>query len=105
VRERRKKVLGNQDDIFTGAFWTAQAAQERGLIDGQAHLIDFIKEKYGEDAKIKKSATNKGLIKMLTNSKKSDHAFHVTDDGIIAAGADRVIEHLENRSLWARFGL
>jgi serine protease SohB len=54
VRERRGARLSGASDTFSGAFWTAKGALDRGLIDGVRQFGDFVREKFGEDVRIRR---------------------------------------------------
>lgn len=105
VMDRRGGALGDQDDIFSGAFWTAQDAQKRGLIDGQAHLTDFMKEKFGDHVKVKKSASKHSILKLLTS--KADDPRHqaFAENQPALLNTEQVLDHLEVKALWGKFGL
>lgn len=95
VKERRGERLSAESDIFTGAFWTAEPAARRGLIDGTAHLADFMKARYGENVRLRRIAPGRlSLARRLLGGETR---------GVIEPEA--VIEALEARALWARFGL
>lgn len=100
VKEQRSETLGTQEDIFSGAFWTASDAKLRGLIDGITHFDDFIAQKFGNDAKVKTIAPKKGPLSALSiagQSQTSRPLFDVSIDG--------TIDQIEQRSLWSRYGL
>lgn len=95
VKVRRGERLGGQDDIFTGAFWTAGQAKERGLVDGIAHLGDFMRARFGEDVKLKKMTPDRGsLLRRL-----------IGGEGRGSVEPEAVFSALEARALWARYGL
>ncbi|MFQ5562677.1 MAG: S49 family peptidase [Parvularculaceae bacterium] len=97
VRERRgdKVADSKNDEIYSGAFWTAEAARERGLIDGTAHLGDFLRTRYGEDVKIRKfSPEGPSLLKRL-----------LSGEALSDLGPEALIEGAEARAMWARYGI
>ena len=96
VKERRGAALTDDDDLFSGRYWTAAPALERGLIDGIAHLDEFLEARFGEDVKLKKVETPGSLVGRLLGKGQSARG---------AAEADAVLGRLEERALWARFGL
>ncbi len=99
VKERRGEKLGSDDDIFTGAFWTAGPAKARGLVDGTAHLADFMKARFGDDVKLRKIAIDRGsLLRRLLGG----DALRQTDGQ--GSGA-AILGAIEERALWARYGL
>ena len=70
VRERRGGALKEDGasfggDLFSGAFWTAPRAAERGLIDGIGHLDDFIRARFGEDANIRHLSPKRSGLRQL----------------------------------------
>jgi serine protease SohB len=95
VKERRGGKLGADDDIFTGAFWTAEPAKARGLIDGTAHLADFMKARFGDDVKLKRIAPDRGsLLRRLFGGEAHGRR-----------GGVELLAEIEERALWARYGL
>lgn len=101
VKERRGARLKSGDDVFSGAFWTAGPAAARGLIDGSAHLTDFLRSKFGEDVRIKKvSAGGRPLLHRLLGG-----AEHSGGAAIGEALPEAAWSTLEARALWARYGL
>lgn len=96
VRARRPGKLADDKSIFSGEFWTAPRAQKLGLIDGIAQLGDFLRARYGKDVKIKRISPESGsLLKRLL----SGHVRPALVD------SDEIIDAVERRALWARFGL
>lgn len=99
VRERRGDRLKEDADLFSGAFWTAGPAERRGLIDGTAHLADFMRARYGERVKLRKVALDRAsLFRRMLGGRAG-----VTAE--LEALPEALIETLEARALWARFGL
>lgn len=95
VKERRGDRLSADEDLFSGAFWTAGPAQSRGLIDGTAHLTDFLRSKFGDDVKIRKISHAPGPLwrRLLGGGARGEDV----PEALWAA--------VEARSLWARYGL
>lgn len=95
VKERRGAKLYADAETFSGAFWTAGPARDRGLIDGTARLGEFLKARFGEDVKIRKTAPQKGsLLRRLFGGEQRSV---IDPEALIGA--------VEARSLWARYGL
>ena len=81
-----------KNNIFTGEFWAGSVALKLGLIDGIGNAEQVLREKFGEKVIIKKFEKQKGfLAKKLSSSL----------DGQL----ENIIENLEEKSLWQRFGL
>jgi serine protease SohB len=83
VRGRRGDKLKG-DNLFTGEIWIGQAAVENGLIDGIGHMVPVMKARFGDEVQFKIYGPKKGLLSRF--------------------GAT-ILAQIEERSLWARFGL
>lgn len=88
VKERRGTRLADDDRLFTGQFWTGQKAKDLGLIDGIGHLVPTMKDRYGDKVRFAVYGPKRSLFKRF---------------GASLFGA--ALDTLEERSLWARFGL
>lgn len=104
VRERRGDRLKDDPELFSGAVWTGPDAKERGLIDGIAQLGEFLREKFGEDVKVKRISPEGGslLKKLLTGGEESGAGIGASPSLI---DAEELIAAGERRALWARYGL
>ncbi len=106
VRARRKDKLDETDaELFTGAFWTAPEALERGLIDATGDMHAVLQQKFGDDLLIKPVAPPSGFgLKRLLSSQNGQQggAFDIKLSGGVA---DELIQAMEKRALWQRFGL
>lgn len=51
-KHRGEKLKGSDEELFSGAIWTGEAALNQGLIDGIDNLEDYIQRKYGDEVKI-----------------------------------------------------
>ena len=81
-----------KNNIFTGEFWTGKSALKLGLIDGIGNADQVLKEKFGDKVIIKNFEKRKGfLAKKLSSS--------------IPNPIDRIINLLEEKSMWQKFGL
>ena len=96
VRERRgKRLKAAEKDLFSGAFWTGTRALDMGLVDGLGDMRSVMRERYGENVKLRLIGGRRGLLRRLR--------FGGTDiDGDIAA---RAVSAVEERLIWNRFGL
>ncbi len=92
VEESRAAKLkkDNGVELFSGEFWSGKKAKELGLIDGLGNADQILKEKFGEDVEIKKFEKSKGwLAKKLSSSEYQ---------------TEKLINILEERSIWQRYG-
>ncbi len=93
VEESRSSKLNKNlgPDLFTGEFWSGSKSKELGLVDEIGNVDEILKEKFGEDVVIKKFEKQKGwLSKKLSAS---------TENQI-----DQLLQGLEERSIWQRYG-
>ncbi len=94
VKERRGEMLkGTDKTLFEGAFWSGVGAQEKGLIDGIGDMRSVIREKYGEKVRfVEMGADKKFLPPFFRCGGRSEWAAEILDA-------------LEQRSVWNRYGL
>ncbi len=96
VRERRgDKLEGAEDDLFSGAFWSGKRAVELGLIDGLGDLRTVMRERYGENVRLRTVAPRRRWLRRRFGIGTTNPA--AIGEGVIAA--------LEERMLWSRYGL
>jgi signal peptide peptidase SppA len=105
VKESRgARIATAGDSLFTGEFWSGRQALELGLIDGIMDIRTKMRALYGEDVRLKLVSTERGLLRRKTAVGVSVSG---TEYGIsFGKGfADDIISALEERAIWARFGL
>jgi signal peptide peptidase SppA len=94
VRTRRAgKLKEDEAELFSGAFWSGRKAKELGLVDGIGHLEDILRVRFGEKTEFRVIARPRGW-----NLRR----FGLGSGAEQAAG---LIDAMETRALWARFGL
>jgi len=81
-----------KNNIFTGEFWTGAGALKLGLIDGIGNADQILKEKFGEDAIIKKFEKPKSWISRKLSAS-------------IESQLSSTINSIEEKSAWQKFGL
>ena len=91
VKSRRGSKITNKDkDLFTGAFWSGEKSLDLGLIDAFGEMKFILKERFGEDIKIREFAPKKKFFGF----------------GSLLSGAlDILIYKVEERISFKRFGL
>ncbi len=87
VKTRRAGRLADED-LFTGDVWVGRQAVEKGLADGIAHLVPKLKELYGEKVRMAHYGQRRGLLRRFTAEVIGD-----------------ALAGVEDRALWARYGL
>lgn len=88
VVKSRGERLAN-DDLFTGEFWTGGEAINLGLADGLGHLKPKMKEVFGEKTRFAVYGPKRGLL-----SRFGSQLF-----------SDTLQSAVEDRALWARYGV
>lgn len=101
VRERRgKKIETAGDQLFTGEFWCGKQALELGLIDGIMDVRTKMRELYGDRVRLKLIGADKGFLRRRPSG-ISALLPSLTASGI----ADDAIAAIEERLIWARYGM
>ena len=92
-KSRGKKLIDpEKNNIFTGEFWSGNAALKLGLVDGIGNADQILRDKYGEEVVIKKFEKTKGfLAKKLSSSMENQ--------------IENLIENFEEKAMWQKFGL
>lgn len=95
---RGTKLNGDDDLLFSGAFWTGQKAIELGLADKEGELRTILKSRFGDKVEIKLIEPKRSLLGMSAGA-----------NGVTAHFAEASIDHLidvaEEKSARSRFGL
>ena len=81
-----------KNNTFTGEFWSGSASMKLGLIDGIGNADQILKEKFGDKVIIKNFEKQKGFIAKKLSSASKDPV-------------DRLVNILEEKSVWQKFGL
>jgi serine protease SohB len=93
VKTRRGQRLNDIDgDLFSGAFWTGEAARQRGLVDGIGDVRQVMRARFGRKVRLNPIRGERGLLARFGLDTRAPWA--------AALG-----EAVEARSLWGRFGL
>jgi signal peptide peptidase SppA len=100
VKERRGTRLNDHPDLFTGLFWTGKRGLELGLVDGLGDIRGVIKARYGDKTRLALVSPPRSFF----SRRLSFFGSHAPAD-IAAAAAGGLIDAVEERALWTRFGL
>lgn len=94
VRKRRgAKIKGEEAELFSGAFWSGKQALGLGLIDGIGHLREVMRSRFGDKTELKVIAKPQGW------------GLRRLGLGTALDPASGLIDAMEVRALWGRFGL
>ena len=88
VKAARGQRLGDDPGLFTGQFWTGARALELGLIDGIGHLVPVMRREFGDKVRFAVYGPRRSMWRRFGGA--------VMGDALAA---------VEERALWARFGL
>ncbi|WEX78195.1 S49 family peptidase [Sinorhizobium numidicum] len=102
VKARRGSLLADHPDIFSGLFWTGRRGQELGLIDGLGDMRGEVKKRYGTRARLELIQPARSLFGRRQPGAAVAAAIAAPFAASAAAG---LVEAIEERALWARFGL
>jgi signal peptide peptidase SppA len=95
VRERRGgRLKGDEETLFSGEFWSGRRALELGLIDGIGDMRTVLRDRFGDKVRFRLVGAQRGwLMRRLRSSSMPED------------WARDLIGAVEERALWARFGL
>jgi signal peptide peptidase SppA len=88
VKARRGARLKADADLFNADIWVGQGSVEMGLTDGVDHLVPKLKALYGDKVRLVPLGQKRSLLQRLG-----------------MAAVDSAISTIEDRALWARYGL
>jgi len=76
LQGRRGKLRGNENELFSGDFWTGQQAVRLGLVDGTANLWTVMQKQFNVKH-YKLYAPKPSLLQILTNGVESSLHLHL----------------------------
>lgn len=88
VKARRGARLNTEADLFNADVWVGQPSVDLGLTDGIGHVVPKLKELYGDKVRLVPYGQRRSLLQRFGM-------------GL----SDTLISTVEERALWARFGL
>ena len=93
VKSRRglKIQEKNFDEVFSGLFWVGNKAIDLGLADGIGSIHEIIKNRFGKKAKIKFIDQKKSFLQRKLSSS--------------LINIDEVMDRIEEKAMWSKFGL
>ena len=87
---RGKKIDLKNKDLFTGMFWSGQEALELGLIDGIGQVNSILKDRFGNDVKIKEFQNKKRFFDL---------------GNLISITFEVISNKIEEKMIFKKFGL
>jgi signal peptide peptidase SppA len=95
VAARRGDKLNEDEDLFTGAFWTGRESLPLGLIDGLGDPRSVLRARFGEKVRFRPVVRPKSRLQRLLGMESRSGS----------AIAEAAIDSLEDRAAWRRIGL
>lgn len=108
VKKSRGSKLADNDELFSGLFWTGEKALEFGLVDHCGQMGEVIAERYGEKTKLKVIQPRRSLFGRAqpgAGISLGGEAAHLAGVGMAQGLPSALISAADERALWARFGL
>jgi signal peptide peptidase SppA len=97
-RSRGARLQGDEDELFSGAYWTGEKSVALGLSDAIGDLRSVLRRRFGDKVRTPLIAPSAGLLSNLLGRRPA------ADAGLAAFSAEDVVSTLEARALWSRYG-
>ena len=98
---RGERLKGTDDLLFTGEYWAGERAVKLGLADAIGDLRTVLRARYGEKVQMPVIAPPTGLLSGLAGRKPGAGSSVLDFTGF----SQDLISTLEERAVWARYGL
>lgn len=106
VRLRRgERLVARDETVFTGDIWAGERALELGLVDGLGDMRTIIRRKYGPDVRFFTVERAAGWLTRNFGRYIPGGPAGRDHDGAAGGWAGDILAVVEERALWARFGL
>jgi signal peptide peptidase SppA len=102
-RSRGARLRGSDEHLFSGEYWAGETAIALGLADGIGDLRSVVRARFGDKVEMPVIEQPRGLLSGLLG-RKSGAGAAVLGEGI-GALPESLIGAVEERALWAKFGL
>jgi len=101
---RGARLKGEGDYLFTGEYWAGERAVKLGLADALGDLRTVLRARYGEKVQMPVIAPPTGLLSGIAGRKPGAGSALLGVAGFTGFSED-LISTLEERAIWARYGL
>jgi signal peptide peptidase SppA len=102
---RGSRINASSEKLFSGAFWTGARAVELGLADGLGDIRSVLREKYGDEVRMIPIDAKKSMVRSLLGRTSMRTGMGSSMGDALSAMPEKTITALEERAIWARFGL
>ena len=105
VRARRgDKLQGGDVDLFDGGFWTGRRALELGLIDGVGDLHSVLRERFGENVRLRPIKVKRPRRWAALPGMRADAGLPWAAENVVEC-VRMIGQEWSDQALWARYGL
>ena len=102
-QSRGARLKGSDDFLFSGEYWAGETSVSLGLADGIGDLRTILRARYGDKVRTPVVAPPTGLLSNLLGRKPGAGTSALRDG--LSGLPDGMISSLEERAIWAKFGL
>jgi signal peptide peptidase SppA len=102
-QSRGARLKGSDDFLFSGEYWAGDTSVTLGIADGIGDLRTILRARYGDKVRTPVVAPPTGLLSGLLG-RKAGAGTSVLREGLTGL-PDELISSLEERAIWAKFGL
>lgn len=102
VKERRAGKLADNDEMFSGLFWSGERGKALGLVDDIGDMTIELRKRYGDKVKIEPIEASKGFFARMISGSLTRQPPQITLGDGIARG---LVDTAEERLWWSRYGL
>lgn len=102
-RSRGTKIRGEEEELFSGAYWTGQKSIDLGLSDAIGDLRSVLRARFGDKVRMPVIAPASGLLAGLFGRRTAGMGAQAQFD-LPSSMPDELISALETRAIWARYG-
>ena len=99
LKSRGKKINIQNKNIFSGSFWAGKEAVKLGLVDGVGDLNTIMEKKFGEKIKYIPIKPKKSFLKGVLS--RSSYFKDLVDTKETISD---MMEYMESRNMWGRYG-
>ena len=99
LKSRDRKINIQNKNIFSGSFWAGKEAIKLGLVDGIGDLNTIMEKKFGEKIKYIPIKPKKSFLKGILS-----RSFYFKDLVDTKKTISDMMEYMESRNIWGRYG-
>jgi signal peptide peptidase SppA len=101
---RRDRLKENDDLLFSGEFWSGDKALALGLVDGLGDMREVLRRRFGDKVRIPLIQPSGGLLSRMMGRGSANTGLPLAS-GLASGLAEEALAALDERTLWARYGL